>query len=169
MNPDFIDLTLLITGGTLDKDYETTSGELVFRQTHLPEMLQQANCSLQISSQVLMLKDSLEMTDEDRQAILQQCLDTPSSKIVITHGTDTLTTTAETLLSEPALGAKTIVLTGAMRPFKLGASDASFNLGAALTAAQLCPAGVYVAMNGLVFAADQVAKNRTLGVFEARI
>lgn len=164
-----IKIALLITGGTLDKNYQTTTGELVFEKTHLPEMLQQANCYLSLYSQVLMLKDSLEMTDDDRTLILNTCLHTPSQHIVITHGTDTMTDTAFTLLSEPKLQNKVIILTGAMRPFKLGVSDALFNLGSALTTVQLSQPGVYIAMNGMVFNAESVTKNKTLGVFETKL
>ncbi|WP_029407570.1 asparaginase domain-containing protein [Thiomicrorhabdus sp. Milos-T2] len=162
------DLTieLLITGGTLDKDYHAIRGELVFSETHLSELLSEANTTLDIQSQVLMLKDSLEMTDTDREIIYQACLTSHHSHIVITHGTDTMCQTAEYLLNRPGLLNKTIVLTGAMRPFKLGNSDASFNIASALMAVQLAKPSVYIAMNGQLFTAQQVQKNRALGLFE---
>lgn len=158
-------IDLLITGGTLDKDYAPLTGELIFDHTHLPSMLQQANCTLAIQTQVVMLKDSLDMTLEDREQLNQLC-EQAGSRIVITHGTDTMVDTAIHLQSNPSLHHKTIILTGAMRPFKLGQSDALFNLGAALMACQLTNKGIFISMNGQLFAADQVQKNRQIGVFE---
>lgn len=159
-------ILLLVTGGTLDKDYDAISGELVFSHTNLPEMLSQANVSPEMTIETLMLKDSLEMIQEDREKIAQACLKAPQKRIVITHGTDTMTETASYLGSIPELSHKTLVLTGAMRPFMLGDSDASFNLGSALMAANLSPQGVYIVMNAKRFDADNVCKNRALGVFE---
>ncbi len=158
-------IQLFITGGTIDKQYQETSGELIFPNSHLPIMLQEANVTLAIETTVLMQKDSLEITDEDREKIYQACIDTPQQKIVITHGTDTMVNTALTLHQYEALQHKTIVLTGAMRPFMLGHSDANFNLGTALMAVQLAQPGVYIAMNGQLFSAHQVQKNRQLGLF----
>ncbi|MDR9497676.1 MAG: asparaginase domain-containing protein [Hydrogenovibrio sp.] len=160
--------TLLITGGTLDKDYQPLSGELDFEQTHLSAMLKQNRVQPLPTMKTLMLKDSLAMTQADRQTILEACLNQASQRIVITHGTDTMVQTARFLLaaSDPDLHAKTVVLTGAMRPWALGRSDADFNLGAALMAAQCLTPGVYVCMNGQVFPADRVEKNRASGRFE---
>ncbi len=169
MHPKDPKLTLLVTGGTLDKDYQTTTGALVFSETHLPAMLRQANTTLAIETRVLMLKDSLEMTDLDRDEIAQACQDANTESIVITHGTDTMVDTALALSENANLCNKTIVLTGAMRPFRLGESDACFNLGAALTAAQLAQNGVYIAMNGELFEACRVMKNRQKGVFELTV
>lgn len=159
-------ILLLVTGGTLDKDYDAISGELGFSNTHLPLMLSQANVSSEIVIEPLMLKDSLEMMQEDREKIAQACLDAPQNQIVITHGTDTMTDTASYLNAIPELNHKTLVLTGAMRPFMLGNSDASFNLGSAIMAANLSPQGVYIVMNAMRFDVDNVHKNRSLGVFE---
>jgi L-asparaginase len=160
--------TLLITGGTLDKDYQPLSGELGFEQTHLSAMLEQNRVQPLPAMETLMLKDSLAMMPADRQTILNACLKQTSQRIVITHGTDTMVETARFLLaaSAPDLHTKTVVLTGAMRPWALGCSDADFNLGAALMAAQCLTPGVYVCMNGQVFPADRVEKNRTSGQFE---
>ncbi len=158
-------IQLFVTGGTLDKQYQTTTGELMFPATHLPLMLQEANTTLAIKTTVLMQKDSLELTDADRERICQACIDTPQHTIVITHGTDTMVNTALVLNQHPKLKHKTIVLTGAMRPFMLSHSDASFNLGAALMAVQLANSGVYIVMNGRLFSANQVQKNRQLGLF----
>jgi len=159
-------IELLITGGTLDKDYEVTSGELIFSETHINQMLAEANCQLDIKPQLLMLKDSLQMTGADRKAIYQACQRSQSNRIVITHGTDTMVDTALYLLSQSDITERTIILTGAMRPYMLGCSDASFNLGSALTAVQLIGKGVFISMNGKLFNADSVQKNHTLGVFE---
>ncbi|MBE0493900.1 MAG: asparaginase [Thiomicrospira sp.] len=160
-------IALLACGGTIDKDYNVLNGELEFTQTYLTELLKQARHQLDLRFETLMLKDSLDMTQNDRQQVLEACLNAPEQQIVITHGTDTLTQTAEFLADQ--IGAqKTIVLTGAMRPFRLAESDASFNLGAALMAVQTTRPGVYIVMNGRLFEAHQVQKNRQLGVFEAR-
>lgn len=158
-------IQLFITGGTIDKQYQTTTGELVFLETHIPQLLKEANCTLPVQVDVLMQKDSLEMTSHDRELIMGACLKSPAQQIVITHGTDTMVETASRLSKSPALENKTIVLTGAMRPFMLGYSDASFNIGCALMAAQLSEAGIYVVMNGQLFCADQVQKNRKKGLF----
>jgi len=157
---------LLITGGTLDKQYQASTGELFFPGTHLPILLKEANSTLAIECTVLMQKDSLNMTDEDRAQICQACIDSPQKAIVITHGTDTMVDTALVLQQQADLTSKTVILTGAMRPFMLGNSDASFNLGAALMAAQLADPGVYIVMNGQIFNADNVQKNRQLGQFK---
>ncbi|MBD3754564.1 MAG: asparaginase [Gammaproteobacteria bacterium] len=161
------EIQLFITGGTLDKDYDAVSGELVFPPSHLDSLLAQARCTLPIELDVLMQKDSLHMDDADRAVINQACQDSRHSHIVITHGTDTMVQSAQVLLNNPNLKDKTIVFTGAMRPFKLGESDASFNVGTALMAVQLAKPGVYLCMNGRLFAADQVQKNRVAGLFEA--
>ncbi len=158
-------IQLFVTGGTLDKQYQATTGELMFPATHVPIMLQEANTTLAIETTVLMQKDSLELTDDDRELICQACIDTPQQTIVITHGTDTMVNTALVLNQHPNLKHKTIVLTGAMRPFMLGHSDANFNLGSALMAVQLASSGVYIVMNGRLFSANQVQKNRQLGLF----
>lgn len=161
-------IALLICGGTLDKDYASISGELTFNQTHLPDILHQANCLLAIRQQVVMLKDSLQMDSADRELLYQACLHCTEQKIVITHGTDTMTLSAQRLLQDiTQLAHKTIVFTGAMRPFRLGQSDASFNLGCALMAAQIAAEGVWITMHGQLFHAHGVHKNRAIGQFEA--
>lgn len=158
-------IAVLITGGTIDKDYQVTTGELIFPPTHIPQLLKQAFCTLPLEISVILQKDSLEMTSTDRETIVSACIETNASQIVITHGTDTMTLTAEQLNNTPALAGKTIILTGAMRPFQLGSSDASFNMGAALMASQMAETGVYIAMNGQLFKAGQCQKNRQQGVF----
>ena len=161
MNPEPI--RLFITGGTFDKEYDELTGQLYFKESHLPEMLKLGRCNLPLEIRTLMMIDSLEMTDADRNLILEQCRSAPESRIVITHGTDTMADTARALA---VVQGKTIVLTGAMVPYKFGSSDGLFNLGSALAFAQTLTPGVYVAMNGRYFRGDSVRKNRQTGMFE---
>jgi len=161
-----VTIRLFITGGTFDKSYDEITGRLSFKDTHVPEMLQLGRCRIPVEVRTLMMLDSLEMKDADRELILANCRSAAEDRIVITHGTDTMTDTAR-VLGEAALQ-KTIVLTGAMVPYAFGSSDGLFNLGSALSFAQALPAGVYLAMNGRCFAWDDVVKNRALGVFEPR-
>jgi L-asparaginase len=128
-------------------------------------MLRLGRCLLDAEVRTLMMVDSLEMTEDDRRIIAEHCRKCPEPRIVITHGTDTMVETAAWLGREDLAG-KTIVLTGAMIPYKFGSSDGLFNLGSALAFVQTLPPGVYVAMNGLWFAWDQVRKNRDKGIFE---
>jgi L-asparaginase len=159
-----MEVRILVTGGTFDKDYDEIGGKLYFAETRVPEMLALGRCGLQVEVQTLMLVDSLDMTDADRRRIVEACRTTPAGRIVITHGTDTMELTARAL-GEAGL-AKTIVLTGAMIPYTFGSSDGLFNLGSALAFAQSLPAGTYVAMNGRYFLWNNVRKNRELGFFE---
>jgi L-asparaginase len=160
-------IRLLITGGTFDKEYDEINGRLYFKDSHAPEMLALGRCRLDLEIRTLMMIDSLDMTDADREIILEQCRACAESRIVITHGTDTMEVTAEKLKGE--IPGKTIVLTGAMVPYKFGSSDGLFNLGSALAFVQVLPPGVYVVMNGRYFPAGEVHKNRETGYFEARL
>ena len=155
---------ILVTGGTFDKEYDEITGELYFKDTHMREILELGRSKLELKIRTLMLIDSLEMTDADRNLILENCKAVDESQIVITHGTDTMTITAKVLASAN-LG-KTIVLTGAMIPYKFGSSDGLFNFGGALAFVQALGPGVYIAMNGRVFDWDKVIKNKKTGVFE---
>jgi len=155
---------ILITGGTFDKEYDEINGKLYFKDTHLPELLKLGRCNIQVNVQPLMMIDSLEMTDADRALIIKSCNDCSENKIVITHGTDTMSDTARAL-GEANLN-KTIVLTGAMIPYKFGSSDGLFNMGSALAFVQALPAGVYVVMNGRYFNWNNVRKNKATGIFE---
>ena len=157
-------IRLFITGGTFDKEYNELTGELFFKDTHLPEMLTLGRSTIAITSRTLMMIDSLDMTDADRMSIAAQCKDAREDQIVITHGTDTMTETAAVIAG--MVHGKTIVLTGAMVPYAFGSSDGLFNLGSAIAFAQLLPPGVYVAMNGRYFNWDNVNKNRRTGEFE---
>ncbi len=153
-----------ITGGTFDKEYNELNGELFFKDTHLHEMLRLGRSKLDLNITTLMMIDSLDMTSEDRERIAQECSNAPEERILITHGTDTMAITAS-VLSQKVKG-KTIVITGAMVPYKFGSSDGMFNLGSALAFVQTLPHGVYVAMNGKVFEGDNVKKNKATGEFE---
>lgn len=155
---------IFITGGTFDKEYNELNGQLYFKDTHLHELLDLGRNKVPVEIRTLMMIDSLEMTDQDRELIARQCVQCEETRIVITHGTDTMTETARTLASE--VKGKTIVLTGAMIPIKFGSSDGLFNLGSALAFSQVLPHGVYVAMNGRIFNWDNVRKNKQTGTFE---
>jgi L-asparaginase len=159
-----ISIRIFVTGGTFDKEYNELTGELFFKETHIPEMLQRARCTIDVTVRTLMMIDSLNMTDEDRDLIVHQCRASEEDKIIITHGTDTMSGTARVLAEK--IKDKTIVITGAMIPYKFGSSDGFFNLGSALAFAQTLPHGVYVAMNGRYFTWDNVRKNRQTGQFE---
>ncbi len=157
-------IRILITGGTFDKEYDEINGRLFFKDSHLPEMLALGRCKLDVEIRTLMMIDSLEMTAADRDLIAEQCLAAPGKRIIVTHGTDTMAETAE-LLATRVTG-KTVVVTGAMIPYKFGSSDGLFNLGSALAFVQTLPDGVYVAMNGRCFPAGTVRKNKKTGSFE---
>jgi L-asparaginase len=157
-------IRILITGGTFDKEYNELTGKLYFKESHLPEMLKLGRCNLELEVRTLMMIDSLDMTDDDRRIILEHCRASAEGRIVITHGTDTMVETAATLAGH--VQDKTIVLTGAMIPYKFGSSDGLFNLGSALAFAQTLPHGVYLAMNGRCYGWDRVRKNRQTGMFE---
>ncbi len=156
-------IRIIITGGTFDKEYDAIKGELSFIDSHLPDIIKTVRCTLPISLEINQLRDSLDMSDDDRKSIAESCRNAAETKILITHGTDTMTQTAELLA---ALGLqKTIMLTGAMVPYSVRGSDALFNLGTAVAAVELLPAGVYIAMNGRIFPAGSVVKDRSRGVF----
>ena len=157
-------ICIFVTGGTFDKTYDEIRGRLTFGDTHLPEMLRLGRSRVDVSIRTLMMIDSLDMTDGDRQVIVRNCAECEHSRIVITHGTDTMVDTAAALAR--GVSGKTIVLTGAMIPYAFGSSDGLFNLGSALSFVQTLPPGVYIAMNGQHFSWDKVRKNRETGVFE---
>jgi L-asparaginase len=162
---DNVRIRVFTTGGTFDKEYNELTGELFFQRSHLLDMLRLGRCHLEVAVENLMMVDSLEMSDQDRELIAQRCQQAGEDRIVITHGTDTMERTAAVL--GPRFWHKTIVLTGAMVPYTFGSSDGLFNLGTALAFAQTLAPGVYVAMNGRYFRWDEVRKNRELGIFES--
>jgi L-asparaginase len=157
-------IRILVTGGTFDKEYDELNGRLLFQDTHIGEMLRLGRSRVDVTIRTVMMIDSLEMTDADRAMIVQNCVGCPEERIVITHGTDTMTATAAAI-AQANVG-KTVVLTGAMIPYAFGSSDGLFNLGSALSFVQVLAPGVYIAMNGQAFAWDRVRKNRERGVFE---
>ncbi len=159
-------IQVFVTGGTFDKEYNFLTGELYFKDTHLQNMFQRGRCTLDIDVKTLMMVDSLEMTQADREIIVHQCKSSPHQYIVITHGTDTMSVTAK-VLAEAKILDKTIVLTGAMIPYAFGSSsDGFFNLGSSIAFAQTLSAGVYISMNGRYFDWDNVKKNTINGFFE---
>jgi L-asparaginase len=160
-------IQVFVTGGTFDKEYNFITGELYFQDSHLVDMFEQGRSTLNLNVKTLMMIDSLEMTNLERNVILKNCKNSNSSKLLITHGTDTIVDTA-VFLAQSDLPDKTIVLTGAMIPIAFGSSsDGFFNLGSALAFVQLLPPGVYIAMNGRYFNYDNVRKNLDTGYFES--
>ncbi len=157
-------IRLFVTGGTFDKEYNESNGQLFFKDTHLRDMLNLGRNLVDIEVRTLMMIDSLEMDDEDRHLILNQCRKCERSRIIITHGTDTMEDTAALLGKN--ITDKTIILTGAMIPYAFGSSDGLFNLGSAMAFVQSLPQGVYIAMNGRIFPWNNVRKNRDAGIFE---
>ncbi len=160
-------IRIFITGGTFDKEYNELDGTLFFQDTHLPEMLKLGRCNVEVDIRTLMMIDSLEMGLDEREQIVFQCNRADEDKIVITHGTDTMTETAAVLADK--VKNKTIVITGAMIPYKFGSSDGLFNLGSALAFVQTLAPGVYIVMNGKYFNWDNVRKNKKSGQFEELI
>ena len=156
---------LMITGGTIDKFYNQSNGELEFDKTHFPEMIKRSRIEVDVILEELLLIDSLDMVDSDRQLILDKCKKSEEDFILITHGTDTMCETAK-LLGDSKIN-KTIVLFGSMVPYAVSNSDALFNFGCALGSLQLLESDVYIAMNGRVLPWQDVEKNRSLGVFQS--
>ena len=157
---------IIVTGGTFDKHYDAIKGELTFKESHLAAILQQARVTLPIALEINQLIDSLEMNDGHRASVLTACRIATEKFVVVIHGTDTMALTAGVV--GEALLDKTVVFTGAMIPYSVQGSDALFNLGFALAAAQSLSTGTYVAMNGRVFGWREVEKNKVAGVFVAR-
>jgi L-asparaginase len=157
-------IRIFVTGGTFDKEYNELNGSLYFKDTHLKEMLNLGRCKAAIELRTLMMMDSVDMTDDDRETIALNCMKSDFDKIIVTHGTDTMVETAKVIAEK--VQNKTIILTGAMIPYKFGSSDGLFNLGAAIAFVQSLPHGVYIAMNGRYFNWDNCRKNKKIGEFE---
>jgi len=157
-------IKIFVTGGTFDKEYNELTGELFFKDTHLPELLALGRCSVEVDVVTLMMIDSLDMSEADRELIAENCKKANEDRIIITHGTDTMVETARVIAMR--VKGKTIVLTGAMIPYKFGSSDGLFNLGSAIAFVQVLPPGVYIAMNGRYFNWDNCRKNKVTGKFE---
>ena len=166
MNPwkCFEMIKIFVTGGTFDKDYDEKNGRLYFKKTHMNEILALGRSKVEVSVETHMMLDSLDMKEKDRELIVEKCTSAFEEQIVITHGTDTMTNTAQVLGVKHLK--KTIVITGAMIPYKFGTSDGLFNIASALAYVQTMPHGVYITMNGRVFLHDKVIKNRKTGIFE---
>ncbi len=161
-------IRFIIAGGTIDKTYNDLTGDLAFGDTHLNQMLKQARFDGQLTTEHILMKDSLDMTQEDRDKLAEACFDAKEDKIVVTHGLDTMIESAQTIELVLRDKAKTVVMTGAMVPYSLGASsDALFNLGTALAFVQSLQPGVFIAMNGHFFRSDQVHRDKD-GAFKAR-
>ena len=157
-------ISILITGGTFDKEYDEINGILSFKKTQIHEMLHQSRAKIEFEIKTLMLIDSLEMSDKQRKEIVINCAQNENNKIIITHGTDTIAETGQAIMKENLN--KCIILTGAMIPIRFGSSDGLFNLGCAVGLVQSLKNGVYVAMNGNYFSANKVKKNIQSGSFE---
>ena len=157
-------IKIFATGGTFDKEFNEINGALYFKETNLFELLKLGRSQVDIKIETLMMVDSLQMTNTERQYILGKCKKEKTDKIIITHGTDTMVKTAEFIAQH--IKDKIIILTGAMIPIKFGSSDGLFNLGSALSFAQVLDPGVYITMNGQYFYWDNVRKNKKLGIFE---
>ena len=157
-------IKIFSTGGTFDKEFNELNGELYFKKTQLHELLELGRSQLNVKVETLMMIDSLNMTDDERQYIIKKCQKESSQRIIITHGTDTMVETAKILAGH--IQNKTIILTGAMIPIKFGSSDGLFNLGSALSFVQILEPGIYITMNGRYFNWDNVRKNKNLGIFE---
>jgi len=159
-------IQVFVTGGTFDKEYNYINGALFFKDTHLPEMFSRGRCTVEVDVKTLMMVDSLEMTDADRDIIIHNCRRCTHQRIILTHGTDRMVETARHL-AQAGIEDKTIVLTGAMIPYAFGtSSDGFFNLGSALAFVQTLPPGIYVVMNGRYFEWNNVRKNLNTGNFE---
>jgi L-asparaginase len=157
-------ILVLTTGGTIDKTYFDALSEYQIADSGVPELLKEARVAMPFRIEEACRKDSLELTDADRSEIARRIAAAPETRIVITHGTDTMTETAKALA---VIAGKTIVLTGALAPARFATSDAAFNLGMAFAAAQTSPAGIYIAMSGQVFNGLRVRKDRAAGRFVA--
>lgn len=160
-----MNIRILLTGGTFDKKYNELTATLDFSKSHIATMLEVARNTVDTEVEQLFLKDSLDVTDADRNLVVESCKSVLEDKVIITHGTDTMVETA-LKISEVQLTEKTIVLTGSLVPYSLGvSSDAMFNLGTAIAFVQTLKPGVYVVMNGRCFDARKVQKNKTTGKF----
>jgi L-asparaginase len=157
-------IRIIVTGGTFDKEYNEIDGELYFKNSHVQNMLDLGRSRLDLNIRTLMMVDSCDMNNEDRYIIAKNCEKADETRIIITHGTDTMVETAKLLALK--VKNKTIVLTGAMVPYTFGSSDGLFNLGSAIAFVQTLPHGIYIAMNGRYFKWNNVRKNKKIGEFE---
>ena len=158
-----MNLKIITTGGTIDKIYFDAKSEYQIGDPQIGEVLKEANISIEYEITPLLRKDSLDLTDDDRERIYEAVNSSSQRRIVVTHGTDTMIDTARVLKK---VKGKVIVLTGAMQPAKFRFTDAVYNIASAITAAQLLSDGVYISMNGRIFDPDRTMKNVALNRFE---
>jgi L-asparaginase len=158
------EILVLTTGGTIDKQYFDALSQYAITDSVIARLLETGRVAHPFRIEEVMRKDSLEIDADDREALAERVEASANTHIVITHGTDTMTETAERLARIPG---KTMVLVGALAPARFAESDATFNLGMAFATAQVAPPGVYITMNGSVFRGDKVVKDRELGRFVA--
>ncbi|MFC0588760.1 asparaginase domain-containing protein [Novosphingobium aquiterrae] len=158
-------ILVLTTGGTIDKAYFDALSEYQIVDSGIPALLREARVAVPFRVVEVMRKDSLELDDADRAAIAAAARDAAETRIVVTHGTDTMTETAKVLASQ--VPGKTLCLTGALSPARFAETDANFNLGMAFATVQVAPPGVYIAMSGQVFDGLKVRKDREAGKFVA--
>lgn len=156
-------LQIFTTGGTLDKVYYDAQSEYAVGDPQISEILRRVGVAFEYDVEALLRKDSLDMTDADRRLVAERVHACPSDRVLITHGTDTMTETARALGD---VRGKTVVFVGSLSPARFRESDAEFNIGFAVAAVQTLPPGVYIAMNGQVFRASEVQKNRAANRFE---
>ena len=154
-------------GGTFEKVYDPLTGELIFKNSCLAELIDRSRVTQETTTETILLKDSLDMTDKDRELILSKINLETLKQIILIHGTDTMIETAKFLMSR-ADPSKTIVITGAMVPYSLKNSDAFFNLGSAFMSLRSLRTGVWIVMNGRCFAPNEVIKNKNLGIFQGK-
>jgi L-asparaginase len=163
------DIRIITTGGTFDKQYNPIEGQLTFIESQLPKILKDSRCTSSIILECPIAVDSIDMDALQRKEIVQSMLSSPENQVIVVHGTDTMTLTAELALQEKDKTDKhTIVFTGAMVPYSLKDSDAVYNLGCAQIAVQLLSPGIYVCMNGSVFEAGKVYKDKVAGIFKEK-
>lgn len=158
-----MNIKIFTTGGTIDKTYFDARSTYEVGDPQIIEILQTANVGFTYDVEVLFMKDSLEIDDDDRREVVRRVSDESADRILITHGTDTMVDTARALNT---IVDKTIVLVGSLSPARFKNSDAEFNIGFAVAATQILPVGVYIAMNGRIFTPDRVRKNRDANRFE---
>ena len=157
-------IKIITTGGTIDNVYFDSLSDYQVGDPTIGQILEEANVEVEYSVKQVCKKDSLDLTDEDREAVAQAVRGSKETRILITHGTDTMIKTAHYLRG---IAGKTIVFTGAMNPTRIRNSDAFFNVGCAIIAVQTLPSGIYIAMNGQVLNPERVVKNRTHQRFES--
>ena len=161
------EIRIITTGGTFDKQYNPIEGQLTFVESQLPKILKDSRCTTNITLECPIAIDSLNMNEDERKEIVKNIFNSLEEKVIVIHGTDTMTKTAELAKQlQKKDNNHTIIFTGAMIPYSLKDSDAVYNLGCAQMAVQLLPRGVYICMNGKIFEAGKVYKDKIAGIFK---